>query len=102
MDIDLEKEIMDLSERLVEKHSSKSQPVKEGQTVKAIVELNKEDYLIVTFKQNRKQVGLLQLQPFNNDKRPQPNEKYQIDDEIDVQVIEDTTEGFVLTIPVLE
>ncbi len=50
MDIDLEKEIMDLSERLVDKHSSKSQPVKEGQTAKAIVELNKEDYLIVSFK----------------------------------------------------
>jgi len=76
MDIDLEKEIMDLSERLLEKSSSKSQTVKKGQNVKAIVELNKEDYLIVSFKQNRKQIGLLQMQPFNNDKVPNPNEKY--------------------------
>lgn len=54
MDIDFEKEIVDLSERLVEKKSGKSQKIKKGQTLKAIVELNKEEYLIISFKQNRK------------------------------------------------
>lgn len=52
--------------------------------MKAIVELNKEDYLIISFKQNRKQLGLIKLQSFNNDQVPNPNEKYNIDDELDV------------------
>jgi len=61
MDIDLEKDIVDLSEKLAEKSGSKSTQIKEGQTLKAVVELNKEDYLIVSFKQNRKTLGLLKL-----------------------------------------
>ncbi len=50
MDIDPEKEIIDLSEKLVDKASSKPNNPKKQQIVKAVVELNKEDYLIASIK----------------------------------------------------
>lgn len=50
MDIDFEKEIIDLSERLCQKSSKKHESPKVGHNYKAIVELNKEDYLLISFK----------------------------------------------------
>lgn len=42
-------------------------------------------------------------QPLNNDKDSNPNEKYQMGDEIEVKIIEaETDRGFVLTVPVEE
>ena len=52
LDIDTGKKIADLSERLAETKSSKDKEIKDGDQ-KAIVELNKEQYLIVTFKKSR-------------------------------------------------
>lgn len=60
MDIDPEKEIMDLSQRLaVKAESKKSKKLSVGSIQKAIVELNKEDYLIISFKEDRKQLGIV-------------------------------------------
>lgn len=103
MDIDFEKEIVDLSEKIAEKSSKKAkeQPIKKGSQQKAVVELNKEHYLIVSYKSNPNQFGLVMCQSFNSDESENPNEKYSIGDEIDVQVIEETESGFILNVPVL-
>jgi ribosomal protein S1 len=51
LDMDFEKEILDLSERLAEKGSEKNPgTVKVGHQYRATVELNKEDYLLLSFK----------------------------------------------------
>jgi hypothetical protein len=49
LDIDYEKELLDLSEKLADT-SSKSIQIKEGHQYKAVVELNKDDYLLISFK----------------------------------------------------
>jgi len=60
MDIDFEKEIVDLSERLADSEKSKSSAKINANSVQnAVVELNKEDYLIVSFKQNKRKFGIL-------------------------------------------
>lgn len=41
------------------------------------------------------------MQNLNGDQVPNPNEKYQVGDEIDVKVISIAENGFVLTVPVL-
>jgi predicted RNA-binding protein with RPS1 domain len=64
-----------------------------------VVELNKEDYLLVSFKQSKSSIGLLMLQNLNNDQVPNPNEKYQIGDEVDVSVVSITESGFILIVP---
>ena len=52
LDIDFEKELLDLSERLAAEKVSSTQ-LKVGAQYKATVELNKDDYLLVSFKQNK-------------------------------------------------
>ena len=99
MDLDFEKEILDLSEKLAETKPSASQ-VKVGHQYRAVIELNKEDCLLVSFKQSKNFIGMLMTQNLNDDQRPNPNEKYQIGDEIDVRVYQITESGFVLTVPV--
>lgn len=100
LDLDFEKEILDLSERLGEKQAGHAVTIKVGHQYKAVVELNKEDYLLVSFKQSKTSIGLLMMQSLNNDQVPHPNEKFQIGDEIDVNVISITDNGFILTVPV--
>ena len=75
LDIDFEKEILDLSEKLSEKTTS-NQTIKIGNQYKVTVELNKEDYLLVSFKQSKQSIGLLMMQNLNNDQVPCPNGKY--------------------------
>lgn len=75
LDIDFEKEILDLSEKLAEKTTS-NQTIKVGNQYKVTVELNKEDYLLVSFKQSKQSIGLLMMQNLNNDQVPCPNGKY--------------------------
>lgn len=65
LDIDFEKEILDLSEKLAEKKTegkvAGSGSVKVAHQYRAIVELNKEDYLLISFKQSKGQIGILQM-----------------------------------------
>lgn len=75
LDIDFEKEILDLSEKLAEKTTS-NQTIKVGNQYKVTVELNKEDYLLVSFKQSKQSIGILMMQNLNNDQVPCPNGKY--------------------------
>lgn len=85
MDIDFEKEIIDLSEKIADSEKSKqAAKINPNSTQTATVELNKEDYLIVSFKSNKRKFGLLLCQSFNNDIVPNPNDKYQINDEVEV------------------
>lgn len=68
--------------------------------MRAIVQLNKEDYLIVTFKGiSGDHIGIVQCQSFNQDEVTNPNEQYSIGDELDVEMVEQTENGFVLCIP---
>ena len=99
LDIDFEKEILDLSEKLAEKTTS-NQTIKIGNQYKVTVELNKEDYLLVSFKQSKQSIGLLMMQNLNNDQVPCPNGKYQTGDELEVKVTSITEDGFILTIPI--
>lgn len=88
LDIDFEKEILDLSEKLADKAmSANPSSIKVGHQYKVVVELNKEDYLLVSFKQSKTSIGLLMMQNLNGDQVPNPNEKYQVGDEIDVKVV---------------
>jgi hypothetical protein len=52
MDIDFEKNIVDLSEKLTTYQQSGT-TIKQDQQHKVTVELSKEEYLVVSFKQNR-------------------------------------------------
>lgn len=99
LDIDFEKELLDLSERLAAEKVSSTQ-LKVGAQYKVTVELNKDDYLLVSFKQNKQRIGVLMLQSLNNDQVPHPNAKYNMGDEIDVKVISVADNGFILTVPV--
>lgn len=99
LDIDFEKELLDLSERLAAEKVSSTQ-LKVGAQYKATVELNKDDYLLVSFKQNKQRIGVLMLQSLNNDQVPHPNAKYNMGDEVDVKVISVAENGFILTVPV--
>ena len=69
--------------------------------MRATVQLNKEDYLIVTFKGVAGHVGILQCQGFNSDETTSPNEAYSIGDELDVEMVEQADNGFVLCTPVI-
>ena len=61
MDIDFEKEILDLSERIAEKSSKKAKDSKisKGSQQRVVIELNKEHYLIVSYKSNPHKFGLV-------------------------------------------
>lgn len=99
LDIDFEKELLDLSERLASEKAS-STKVKVGATYKVTVELNKDDYLLVSFKQNKQSIGVLMLQGLNDDQVPHPNSKYHMGDEVDVKVVSIAENGFILSVPV--
>lgn len=102
LDIDFEKEILDLSEKLAEKSDAKTAgTVKVAHQYRAVVELNKEDYLLISFKQSKGQIGILQMQSFNGDDSSNPNDKLQVGDEVDVRVIGLNENSFILTTPVL-
>jgi predicted RNA-binding protein with RPS1 domain len=49
MDMDFEKELLDLSEKLAEPTKQAAQ-IKAGHQYRAVVELNKDDYMIISFK----------------------------------------------------
>ena len=70
LDIDPVKNIADLSEKLL-CVKTKDHEVKVGKTYKALVELNKESYLILSIKNNRKKLGICILQNFNQDDQPE-------------------------------
>jgi len=90
LDIDFEKKIVDLSERLqgfeeVKKKSEK----KDGQAggfQKAVVELNKEQYLVLSLKSDRTQLALCILHALCAETR-NLYERYSIGAEIDVKVV---------------
>ena len=49
-----------------------------------MVELSKEEYIIVSCKHNRNILGLCMMQSFNKDDAQNLNEKHHIGDELDV------------------
>ena len=90
IDVDPSKRIADLSEKLVSV-KSKSEKVKVGSTCKAIVELNKDSYLIASLKNNRKSIGICMMNNFNMDDLNLDNSN--IGDEIEVQVVANSEQG---------
>lgn len=93
IDVDPSKRIADLSEKLVSV-KSKSEKVKVGSTCKAIVELNKDSYLIASLKNNRKSIGICMMNNFNMDDLNLDNSN--IGDEIEVQVVANSEQGLQL------
>ena len=117
LDIDFEKQIVDLSERLVNQQleeskeltSQKKQAKKTQQQqsfVKAVVELNKERYLVISLKSNRSKIGVCILQGLAAGNLAAAYEAYGIGDEIDVKLTESNSgeaEGrFLLTMAKLK
>lgn len=98
MDIDFEKNIADLSEKI--KVSESKTELKKGQSFKAQVELSKEDYIIASLK-GHKTLAICMMNSFNNDNEINANEKYHIGDEVDLQVFKNTDSGLVLATPVI-
>ena len=103
LDIDFEKRIVDLSERLAtpvdEEESKQSKKAKHGDHSfqKSVVELNKEKYLVVSLKNDRSQVGVCILHGLSAESESVYS-RYNIGDEIDVKVIAGRKGGrFVLT-----
>jgi ribosomal protein S1 len=64
LDVDPNKKIADLSEKTFKKSDK---DIKVGSSCKAIVELNKDSYLICSLKNNRKKFGICIMQNFNMD-----------------------------------
>lgn len=64
LDVDSEKKIIDLSEKL---GNAESQDSSKKMGNKVLVELVKENYLVVTLKSNRCQVGVIIMNSFNKD-----------------------------------
>ena len=102
LDIDFEKQIVDLSERLVNQQledskelaSQKKQAKKNQQQqsfVKAVVELNKERYLVISLKSNRSKIGVCILHGLAAGTSATAYEAYGIGDEIDVKVTESSS-----------
>ena len=89
LDIDFEKKIVDLSERLVSNEESKKAKKKDAKQEgfqKAVVELNKEKYLVVSLKADRSRVGLCVLHNLSAESHS-AYQSYGIGDEIDVKVV---------------
>jgi hypothetical protein len=99
LDIDTAKMIVDLSERLTESKSSKE--LSSG-SHKAIVELNKEQYLIVSFKKSRQRIGVCIPNDFTQVNKTELYAKYQVGSEIKVRVISSEEGSFVLALPANE
>ena len=66
MDIDTDKKIVDLSERLTSSSEKTEDKKSKKEYQKAIVELNKEEYLVISFKNNRSKIGVCLLQTISN------------------------------------
>jgi predicted RNA-binding protein with RPS1 domain len=99
--MDFEKELLDLSEKLAEPAKQPAQ-IKSGHQYRVIVELNKDDYVLVSFKQNRQAIGLIMMQNLNNDQVPNPNAALNMGDELEVKVLEQADNGYFLAVPVIQ
>ena len=89
LDIDFEKKIVDLSERLTvneESKQAKKKDAQQGGFQKAVVELNKEQYLVVSLKADRSKIGVCVLHGLSAESHS-IYQRYSIGDEIDVKVI---------------
>lgn len=97
LDVDQDKKMLDLSERLDGKPLGKQ--IKDNE--KAFVELTKEHYMIVSFKQDRGQFAVCLLQQGINDNNvASAYEKYSVGDEVDVRVMGGKSDGGLkLTMP---
>lgn len=82
LDIDAVKKIADLKE-IDSSKAPKSKEFKEGERSKAIVELNKEGYLVVALKGNRAALGICLNNNFNQDQ--ETRETFEIGEEIEVK-----------------
>lgn len=98
LDIDTGKMIADLSERLADPSAKAPKDLSTDKPHKAIVELNKEQYLIVTFKKARGQVGVCIPNDFTQVNKTEIYAKYQVGSELTVNIVKGGS-GFVLAIP---
>ena len=84
LDVDPVKKIADLSEKLASMKSS-GKTIAVGSTGKAVIELLKDNYAILSFKSNRKALGLCIFQNFNGDEEDLKMPK--LGEEVDVRVV---------------
>ena len=70
-----------------------------GSKCKAVVELNKESYLILSIKSNRSKIGFCTFSNFNSDQASNPHSHLQIGDELEVEVVKKNSHGFYELIP---
>lgn len=98
MDIDREKQILDLSERLHGHQPAHSSPA--TKSAKAIVELTKDNYMIVTLADQRNQFGVCLLQSsINGMARREDYDKFFVGEEIKIQVFSKSENGLILATP---
>ena len=88
LDVDPSKRIADLSEKLTTVKTKTAKP-QVNFIQKAIVELNKDQYLIVSMKSSRKTLGICMANNFNNDSLSP--ESLSIGDEIEVLVTDNSS-----------
>ena len=88
LDVDPSKRIADLSEKLTTVKTKSAKP-QVNFIQKAIVELNKDQYLIVSMKSSRKTLGICMANNFNNDSLSP--ESFSIGDEIEVLVTDNSS-----------
>ena len=88
LDVDPSKRIADLSEKLTTVKTKSAKP-QVNFIQKAIVELNKDQYLIVSMKSSRKTLGICMANNFNNDSLSP--ESLSIGDEIEVLVTDNSS-----------
>ena len=88
LDVDPSKRIADLSEKLTTVKTKTAKP-QVNFIQKAIVELNKDQYLIVSMKSSRKTLGICMANNFNNDSLSP--ETLSIGDEIEVLVTDNSS-----------
>ena len=103
MDIDFDKKIVDLSERLATKDQEETKQAKSAKQTtlqKAVVELNKEQYLVVSLKADRSQIGVSILHGHCQESQTAYS-RYSVGDEIEVKVVGGSEGSFVLTQPKL-
>lgn len=85
LDVDNDKQMLDLSERLCSVDKNDKSKLKENS--KAIVEVIKENYMIVSLKQNRTSLAVCLLQQSINDMHMSVEyEKYSVGDEIEIKL----------------
>lgn len=85
LDVDNDKQMLDLSERLCSVDKSAASKIKEN--AKAVVEVVKENYMIVSMKADRTQFAVCLIQQSINDLHmAKEYEKYSVGDELDVKL----------------